>query len=313
MAVNQAQVDHIISTASADDPELKLLKLQDEVELLKTSIKRLLIDIRERMNDMENPFNAGMGGGGTNDTSQFTNALKGAAGAVESAAGALKASQEIRDDAQAQHDAQMHHESQDATAVQAPPSQPVIAPSPPVISPPVQDTGSIIRIPLNTGNSDESMLAAIRAQFAGLPVQAMPVNKDSESTGKVRLQKVFRLFEWTSKTVKKFGHDRVDLMLGSYRAMGYISDESAKLVRDITRMMPTTLGEMHDISADEFVSELYELNHILNPQDATLDRDMIEVLMEKRGSSGKGQGVAREDHSREEQSDADFIRSKDRI
>ena len=62
MAVNQAQVDHIISTASADDPEVKLLKLQDEVELLKTSIKRLLIDIRERMNDMENPFNAGMQG-----------------------------------------------------------------------------------------------------------------------------------------------------------------------------------------------------------------------------------------------------------
>ena len=313
MAVNQAQVDHIISTASADDPEVKLLKLQDEVELLKTSIKRLLIDIRERMNDMEKPFNAGMGGGGgSNDTSQFTNALKGAAGAVESAAGALKASQEIRDEAQAQHDAQMHHENQEAAWVQAP-SPPVIAPSPPVISPPVQDTGSIIRIPLNTGNSDESMLAAIRAQFAGLPGQAMPVNKDSESAGKVRLQKVFRLFEWTSKTVKKFGHDRVDLMLGSYRAMGYISDESAKLVRDITRMMPTTLGEMHDISADEFVSELYELNHILNPQDATLDRDMIEVLMEKRGSPGKSQGVAREDHSREEQPDADFIRSKDRI
>ena len=105
--------------------------------------------------------------------------------------------------------------------------------------------------------------------------------------GKVRLQKVFRLFEWTSKNVKQYGHDRVDLMLESYRAMGYISDESAKLVRDITRLMPTTLGEIHEISADEFVSELYELNHILNPTDATLDRDMIEVLMEKRGGPVK--------------------------
>ena len=35
MAVNQAQVDHIISSASADDPEVKLLKLQDEVDLIK--------------------------------------------------------------------------------------------------------------------------------------------------------------------------------------------------------------------------------------------------------------------------------------
>ncbi len=146
-----------------------------------------------------------------------------------------------------------------------------------------------------------------------MPGQAAPVNRESESAGKVRLQKVFRLFEWTSKTVKKYGHDRVDLMLESYRAMGYISDESAKLVRDITRLMPTTLGEIHEIRADEFVSELYELNHILNPSDATLDRDMIEVLMEKRGTPVTSQGVAREDHSREEQPEADFLHSKDRI
>ena len=305
MAVNQAQVDHIISTASADDPEVKLLKLQDEVELLKTSIKRLLIDIRERMNDMENPFNASMGGAGTNDPGQFTNALRGAAGAVESAAGALKASQEIRDEAQAHLDAQAHQEGQGVTGVQVAGS--------PAIPPSHQDVGSIMRIPLNSGNSDEMMLAAIRAQFAGVSGQAVPTSKESESAGKVRLQKVFRLFEWTSKTVKKYGHDRIDLMLESYRAMGYISDESAKLVRDITRLMPTTLGEIHEISADEFVSELYELNHILNPSDATLDRDMIEVLMEKRGSPVKVPGVAREDHSREEQQDADFIRSKDRI
>jgi len=56
MAINQSQVDHILSSSSADDPEAKLQALQDEVDLLKKSIKRLLIDIRERMNEMENPF-----------------------------------------------------------------------------------------------------------------------------------------------------------------------------------------------------------------------------------------------------------------
>ena len=56
MAVNQSQVDHIITAASEDDPEVKLQNLEREVDLIKTSIKRLLIDIRERMNEMENPF-----------------------------------------------------------------------------------------------------------------------------------------------------------------------------------------------------------------------------------------------------------------
>jgi len=56
MAVNQSQVDHIITAASEDDPEVKLQNLEREVDLIKTSIKRLLMDIRERMNELDNPF-----------------------------------------------------------------------------------------------------------------------------------------------------------------------------------------------------------------------------------------------------------------
>jgi len=102
MAVNQAQVDHIISTASADDPEVKLLKLQDEVDLIKTSIKKLLIDIRERMNDLENPIMMGMGHGGGEGygddqaSSRVASMLRDTSSAVESAAGALKASSDAK-------------------------------------------------------------------------------------------------------------------------------------------------------------------------------------------------------------------------
>ena len=56
MAVNPAQVDPVSPAASEDDPEVKLQNLEREVDLIKTSIKRLLMDIRERMNELENPF-----------------------------------------------------------------------------------------------------------------------------------------------------------------------------------------------------------------------------------------------------------------
>jgi len=56
MAVNQSQVDHILSSASADDPEVKMQNLQDEVDLLKKSVKKLLIDLRERMNHLRRPL-----------------------------------------------------------------------------------------------------------------------------------------------------------------------------------------------------------------------------------------------------------------
>ncbi|MDD1670609.1 MAG: hypothetical protein LUQ67_04775, partial [Methanomicrobiales archaeon] len=38
------------------DTDVKILKLQEEMDLLKTSIKKLLIDIRDRLNERDNPF-----------------------------------------------------------------------------------------------------------------------------------------------------------------------------------------------------------------------------------------------------------------
>ena len=47
-------------------------------------------------------------------------------------------------------------------------------------------------------------------------------------------------------------------------------------------LCPANLGEEHEVGPDEFVSELYALNRILAPDDSSLDRDMIEVMMEQR-------------------------------
>ncbi len=130
------------------------------------------------------------------------------------------------------------------------------------------------------------MLAALRNQNIApahinhsvksgiLPVT--PVNE------KLRLQKVYKLFKWTNQSVKKYGHDRLEIILGSYQAMGYITKESCEEIREISRLMPANLGEEHEVGPDEFVAELYALNRILAPTDTSLDRDMIEVMMEQR-------------------------------
>lgn len=299
MAVNQAQVDHIISTASADDPEVKLLKLQDEVDLIKTSIKKLLIDIRERMNDLENPIVMGMGQGGGEGygddqaSSRVASMLRDTSSAVESAAGALKASSDAKKAEESEKaKAEIPAESTGPAETAAVQAQP-------------QVQGQAAREDLS-GQLD--LLSAFRAQLAAMPEKEAIREISSD---KVRLQKVFRLFEWTSKNVNKFGHDRVDLMLEAYHAMGYISDSSCKLVKDMARLMPENIGDMHEIQANEFVSELYELNHILDPSDSTLDRDMIEVLMEKR-QDRESRKLLSSSRAEEEESEREYIRSPDR-
>jgi len=257
MAVNQSQVDHIITAASEDDPEVKLQNLEREVDLIKTSIKRLLMDIRERMNEMENPFTinaAPLTGGVTADkTSEADEAKQSAMEAREAALDAretqLDATKEKLADEEKKKTATLKNES--------------------ASSAPAEDKKIL----------DDQMLAALRSQMAMPQKPNLPPSVDNE---KLRLQKVYKLFKWTHQSVKKFGHDRLEIMLESYRVMGYISKESCDEIREISRLMPANLGEEHEVGPDEFVSELYALNRIITPNDTSLDRDMIEVMMEQR-------------------------------
>jgi len=263
MAVNQSQVDHIITAASEDDPEVKLQNLEREVDLIKTSIKRLLMDIRERMNDMENPFTlvASASGvpaeaGGTADSA--TDAKKAALEAKEAALDARESTLDAAADAAAK--AELEKESKKP--------EPKIKPE--VLPPATSDEKRI---------TDEQMISLLKAQ---IPTNGHKASQNTLANEKLRLQKVYKLFKWTNGAIRKFGHDRLDIILESYRIMGYISRESCDEIKEISRLMPANLGDEHEVGPDEFVSELYALNRILSPNDSSLDRDMIEVMMEQR-------------------------------
>ncbi len=131
---------------------------------------------------------------------------------------------------------------------------------------------------------DEQMLAVLRSQIIPPRPASASLPITEQAGKKLQLQKVYKLFKWTQQAVKKVGHDRLEIILESYRAMGYISKESCDEIREISRLMPANLGEEHEVGPDEYVSELYELNRILCPDDISLDRDMIEVMMEQRQS-----------------------------
>jgi hypothetical protein len=274
MAVNQSQVDHIITAASEDDPEVKLQNLEREVDLIKTSIKRLLMDIRERMNELENPFTLTASGTAGAPASPSSAGID--SGVVDDAKkSAMDAREAALDARESQLDAtkaKIETEKKNEVPEHKPGPKPD-----PVYSAPAEERQHPI---------DEQMLALLRAQVAvsprNVPGAPVPVPAPAPVNEKLRLQKVYKLFKWTHQSVKKFGHDRLEIILESYRAMGYITKESCDEIREISRLMPANLGEEHEVGPDEYVSELYALNRILSPNDTSLDRDMIEVMMEKR-------------------------------
>ncbi|RPI39488.1 MAG: hypothetical protein EHM53_05495 [Methanoregulaceae archaeon] len=270
MAVNQSQVDHIITAASEDDPEVKLQNLEREVDLIKTSIKRLLMDIRERMNELENPFTLAASGGTTAPAAAATIDTE-VDVAKKSAMEAREAALDARESQLDATKAKFESEKRAETVAEKP--QP--ARQAPEDRPHLMDDQVLALLRSQVALHEKNpVAAAVMPATPALP--AAPVNE------KLRLQKVYKLFKWTHQSVKKFGHDRLEIMLESYRAMGYITKESCDEIREISRLMPANLGEEPEVGPDEFVAELYALNRILVPSDTSLDRDMIEVMMEKR-------------------------------
>jgi hypothetical protein len=270
MPVNQAQVDSIISSASAEDPEIQLLKLRDEVELLKTSIKRLLIDIRERMNDAENPLVQALKGNPVDFVGQRNSGPSPMEGYIDDYDEETSGGDESEEGARI-----VTNESE----VIEPIGQPI-----PEISAVSGGGAASVSSALSSLAAEKGMLDALRNQLFSQPVQQQVVEpvRPKKPREKIKIQKVYSLFEWTSGNVKRYGHDRVDLMLESYKEMGHISEDHCKQVKDIARLMAPSIGEVHEMKADEFVLALYELNRILQPEDAGLDRDMLDVLIEKR-------------------------------
>jgi Na+/phosphate symporter len=54
--MDQSAINKIIlDSSSTEDPNKRVEKLEKEVMILKGSIKKLVVDIREQMNNAENP------------------------------------------------------------------------------------------------------------------------------------------------------------------------------------------------------------------------------------------------------------------
>lgn len=249
MAINQSQVDHIISAASADDPEVRLQNLQDEVDLLKKSVKKLLIDLRERLNETENPFIV--------SAMIHPTELPPAPKKEESK---KPAAEETKD-----NDNEPAENATDSLPDEIRPENQIL--------PDALMTKQI---------NDKNALMLLKKQIDDIEKSAADIPSDTKPKDRPKLQKLHRMFEWVSRMVKKYGHDRLLIMTESYRTMGYITEEACSQVEEISRLMPESIGDLHEISSEEFVSELYVLNRILSPDDSSLDREMIEVMIDKK-------------------------------
>ena len=110
--------------------------------------------------------------------------------------------------------------------------------------------------------------------------------------------------------VNKYGHDRLLIMIDTYCYMRYVTEDVSKQVKELSKLMPDSIGDVHEISSEEFVAELYVLNRIISPEDSSLDREMIEVLIDKKDQKEPGMLIP---DLTDPQSDEDWIKMLERV
>nr|WP_321350562.1 hypothetical protein [uncultured Methanoregula sp.] len=248
MAVDQTHIDDIILAATSDDPAVKLQNLEREVDLLKITIKRLLMDIRERMNELENPFTLVSSGNSGAKQPAVDPEYAEKTSALEAREAALDARESCLEIESASLEKDLREE-------------------PPVVVLPASTVPALqYPLPVNT--------------LSELPERGIPPASPPQET--LPLQKTYHLYCWTDGGVKKFGHSQLEALVESYHVLGYISKKNAGAIKQISSLMPVAPDEFREIGPYQFIEEMYTLNRILSPGDTSLDRDMIEVMMEQR-------------------------------
>jgi len=241
--IDQAAIDEILAKAAEDTEEGRLEKLEREVEALKGSIKRLLLDIRETMNKLENPFVNLQSLAEGNIVPQSPPQIQIVPAKIPEMGKECEAEKEIEERKVEKEEMK------------------------------VEEGDFKMDVPVQSSKMEE-----IREK---MPEKLEKLEKfESETkvgkarTGKMDLITLFKLMEWVQSVIYRHSYDSFKLLLDIFSLTGYISDETRDLI--------LKLAELAKLDGREIFVDLYRLHKIMNPNDRSLDSDLLALLLEKR-------------------------------
>ncbi len=257
--VNQAVVDEILASAEADTPEGKLEKLEKEVETLKGSIKRLLLDIREMMNNLENPF-------------QNLQTLTEVAGrpqapqiqVVPAPIPEPKPEEKEEKEEEKVEEPKPEEKSEDVK------SDPETEPAPQATQPEAKPAELA-----QTGGSDMGVVVEEERKDVRKEV-VEKVGVGGVAVTKYDIMALYKLMNWVRGMLEKYDGESLKLMLEIFSVAGYISEEAKEFVCMLAELISMNNG------FEDMLLELYRLHKIMNPDDTSMDSQLLSLILEKK-------------------------------
>jgi archaellum component FlaD/FlaE len=269
--MDQSAINKIIMDNAADTPDKKVEKLEKEIVILKGSIKKLIVDIREQMNNAENPFlniqqlqmpsQAPIVNDNPEEPDELANS-----GPEDEEPEARKPSPKDKKRKKQRSEDLDEDGLEDERGVAGNRDD--------------EDTKSGRGLSkrdlemISEFEEQKKMLEAMKSKT----IEAGPATLNG--TRRIDPFTMNQIMDWTRMMLRKNGSERMKDLLEMYVSTGYISEDTRAIIQRMAKLMesePTRPPKRIDIK--ECVSDLYTLYVILNPGDKDLDSKMLTVLL----------------------------------
>ncbi|MDI9646316.1 MAG: hypothetical protein QFX40_06445 [Archaeoglobales archaeon] len=248
--VNQAVVDEILAKAAEETEEGRLEKLEKEVETLKGSIKRLLLDIREMMNNLENPFQ--------NLQSLTEVSSKSKAPQIQLISAIPEKPEEKKEEKKEEEKEEIKKPKEEDLKKEE------------VVAKEDLKEDFVPSVKPEVGKNEGLMMQQIQTE------KVEPLKKPEIALTKYDIVVLYKLMNWVKGMLEKYDANSLRLMLEVFSIAGYISSEAKEFLHMLTELLSANNG------FEEMLLELYRLHKIMNPADKAMDSQLLALILEKK-------------------------------
>ena len=262
-------MDNAAGVVYTSDDQKRIEAMEKELEILKVSIKKLMIDIRDEMNNGKNPFV---------NLQQLQAPTVGVE--VRNMNGASAEPLEMEEELP-----EVLEEPETPATIK---ETPVAAakPAEPEIMPPAMQAPAI-------PTQDEIMMATKRDALMGDIEDAKLLLKQmkdeikereaaarSKDSARLDPETIIKLMQWTKNVVMKNGTARFYSLMDAYVSMGYLNPQTRATIEKMSRLVAPEVEPIpKDVDIKECVGDMYALFLILNPRDKDMDSRMLAIML----------------------------------
>lgn len=240
--LDQSMIDDIIASADEDSPESRIDRLEEEITEIKGSIKKLLLDIRETINIIENPFQS----------------IQSIAESVGS--GKVQALQiippEYSEPEKNNEDGEKESELDEGKEENM-----------------LEDK---LNVPEFTPEFNNQMYQSNYGVNKADKFQDQPLQELKKLVIPIKQidpLALYSIIEWSNEMLGRYSKETLVELVEVFEMVGYISGEIKEVVVKIIELLD------RDNNLDNAIVDLYKLYNILNPEDVSLDSKVLKLLL----------------------------------